>query len=494
MLNTTSTGSADFSAYGDNGTDTGGWSDLGMTGSAFNDPNYTITKSNDGYVFVRPQSSFGGNLVLATSEQGTYNDIVIGVGSFDESSEVARFHGNATTSGYFALTQGTGATTTTTGALRVTGGVGVSEKGFFGGNLVAASTTDSTSTTTGSFLAAGGVGIAGNVFAGKAATFNSSQTAGMHFKVAGVNSTNLLWAKPGSYDQVMIGNTAAIGDFVGGAKLQINSTDSILLPVGTSAQRPGSTGGTDTTGMFRYNTTLNSIEYYGGSTPGWNTISTQFTVIADEQFNGDGITDEFTLSSSQTTNSCIISINGVIQIPTLAYAVTNGTTLTFTEAPADGDVIDVRKLTTTQTVTQIASDNGFNVMAAENTNGLEFYTGASAQDIQYTLNTEGAWVTKRANVAVSSANSATAIDSFAKATYRSAKYIIQATAAGKYQIMEALVIHDDTTATVVPYGIVQTNGNVGVLSVGISGGTLSVNFIAANANTNVRVSKEYMTI
>jgi hypothetical protein len=114
--------------------------------------------------------------------------------------------------------------------------------------------------------------------------------------------------------------------------------------------------------------------------------------------------------------------------------------------------------------------------------------------LQYTLDTSGAWVTQRANTAVASANTPTVVDSFATATYRSAKYVIQATAAGKYQTMEALVIHDDTTPTVVTYGIVQTNGNLGVLSASISSGTMSLNFIAANANTNVRVGKEYVLI
>jgi hypothetical protein len=179
----------------------------------------------------------------------------------------------------------------------------------------------------------------------------------------------------------------------------------------------------------------------------------------------------------------------------LAYSVFSGNlNLVFTEAPASGDVIDVRKLTTTSTITQIASQNGYDVLATDNTAGIQFYSGSAAQTLQYTLDTSGAWVTQRANVAVASANTETAIDSFAKATYRSAKYVIQATAAGKYQVMEALVVHDDTTPQIAPYGIVQTNGNVGVLTATISGGTVSVNFVAANANTNVRVSKEYLII
>jgi hypothetical protein len=103
-----------------------------------------------------------------------------------------------------------------------------------------------------------------------------------------------------------------------------------------------------------------------------------FTVIADQQFAGDGSTLAFTLGSTQTTNSCIVSINGVVQIPTLAYAVagTDPTcVLTFTEAPAAGDVIDVRQITTTTTVTSIANSSGNAVIAVSATAAQTNVTG-----------------------------------------------------------------------------------------------------------------------
>ena len=40
----------------------------------------------------------------------------------------------------------------------------------------------------------------------------------------------------------------------------------------------------------------------------------------------------------------------MVQLPTDAYAV-SGTTMTFTEAPATGDKVEVRKITTTSTIT-----------------------------------------------------------------------------------------------------------------------------------------------
>jgi hypothetical protein len=121
--------------------------------------------------------------------------------------------------------------------------------------------------------------------------------------------------------------------------------------------------------MVRFNTTQNNLEIYDNNA--WTPVgSTEFTVISDQQFAGDGATVAFTLSSTQTTNSCIVSINGVVQIPTLAYAVagTNPTcVLTFTEAPASGDVIDVRQITTTVTVMQIDNVSGNAIVAASPT-------------------------------------------------------------------------------------------------------------------------------
>lgn len=44
--------STDFIAYAENGTDNAGYIDMGMTSSTFNDPDFTITGPNDGYIFV----------------------------------------------------------------------------------------------------------------------------------------------------------------------------------------------------------------------------------------------------------------------------------------------------------------------------------------------------------------------------------------------------------------------------------------------------------
>jgi hypothetical protein len=154
-----------------------------------------------------------------------------------------------------------------------------------------------------------------------------------------------------------------------GALAAFNTSTSILLPVGNTAQRPG----TGATGMLRFNSTTDSLEIYDNSE--WVTVGVpSFTVIADEQFNGDGSTVVFTLGSEQTTASCIVSINGVVQLPTVSYSV-SGTTLTFTEAPQPGDVIDVRQITTTTSVTSISNSSGNAIVQVGDTTNDVLITG-----------------------------------------------------------------------------------------------------------------------
>lgn len=500
LKNTASTGSTDFAAYSNDGDSDSGWADMGFTGSAFADANYTITKSNDGYFFVKPKSgSYGGNLVLGTSELGSYNDVLISVGSFYANAEVARFHGNATTDGYMTISTGTNATDTTNGALRVVGGMSVTQRGFFGGNLVAASTTNSTSATTGALVVSGngGLGVTGNVFLGNAVTINSTKTAGQDFLVKGNTNETLIWARPNAtYDQVLIGNSASVSDLVQGAKLQIHSTDSMLIPVGTNAQRPSSVGFTDVTGMLRYNTTLGYLEFYTGTD--WDGVTTQFTVITDEQFTGDNSTVDFVLGGATTTASTIVSINGVIQVPTLAYSITGAglDTLTFVEAPSSTDLIDVRRLTTTQTVTGIASTNGYMQFQVDN-NGAYVYSGSNNTSVTTKWDTDGAVINKRANTTVATNSVATTIDSFFANTYSSAEYTVTATIQGTEirEIAKIIVVHDTSTAYRNVYGVISTSGNTLVTyTATVSSGSVLLQATTANDNTIFRIAKNYQAI
>lgn len=278
------------------------------------------------------------------------------------------------------------------GDLGISESLRVGEVSLLNGNVLANSrvTTNytaaaGTASTGGALIVpgTGGAAIGGNVYVGQGAVINGSQS--IHDTIIrGVNERSLVYAVADSaYDQVSIGGNIVAANVTQGAKLQINSTDSMLIPVGTSAQRPGTVGYTDVAGMIRFNTTLTSLEVYDGSA--WQGTGSAFTVINSAVFslqtgnpsgNVDGINANFTLPvSAASTNGTIISINGVVQLPTTAYSI-SGNVVTFTEAPAIGDVIDVRALTTTTQVTTLASDNGLNQVIVDN-NAVRFYTGTA---------------------------------------------------------------------------------------------------------------------
>ena len=301
---------------------------------------------------------------------------------------------------------------------------------------------------------------------------------------------------------MVIGNSGTTANLIPGAKLNINSTDSILLPTGSTAQRPYNAGYQDNVGMFRYNTTLGYIEFCvapsSGGTPGtWNGVTSQFTLITDTQFNGTGSQTNFTVANLSPTSATIVSINGVMQIPTLAYSCfTSNNALIFTEAPASTDVIDVRCLVTTQSITAISSVNGYMQFNADN-NGAYIQTGTSTATTTTTFNTSGAQVSSIPNVTVSTSGVATTIDSLSTTAYSSAKYVITALISGTNvrETTELLVVHNGTTANLVTYGVMNTSGNsLTTWSATVSSGNVLLQATATNNNTIYRMKKDYLAI
>jgi hypothetical protein len=78
----------------------------------------------------------------------------------------------------------------------------------------------------------------------------------------------------------------------------------------------------------------------------------------------------FTLSTSTSTNDVIITHNGVVQIATTAYSISD-TTLTYTEAPKSGDVIEVRYISTAYSPGSVIrdADNDTKIQTEESSDG-----------------------------------------------------------------------------------------------------------------------------
>ena len=118
----------------------------------------------------------------------------------------------------------------------------------------------------------------------------------------------------------------------------ISGTAAVNIPAGTTAQRPAAG---NVAGTLRFNTDNLRLEVYDGTE--WDQV---VGGVTSQTLNGNGSTVSFALDRATTTAGALIMLNGVVQLPTTAYAVvpSPGNTLVFTEAPAAGDVIDVRFL------------------------------------------------------------------------------------------------------------------------------------------------------
>ena len=250
--------------------------------------------------------------------------------------------------------------------------------------------------------------------------------------------------------------------------LIVDSTTAMGIPSGTTAQRPGSPDD----GYIRFNTDDNSLEVWDGSE--WDQPT---ATITSQAITPDGSSDTFTLSASTTTTSVIVSINGTIQQPTSAYSV-SGTDITFTSTPESTDIIEVRTLGTgVQAIGSLAYGT----------------TSISIPILNGDIQVNGAISTVNANVNIATASVATTIDSFPKATYRTAKYIIQATDGSDFESYEVLVTHNGTTAYRNVYGVVGT-ATLGTLTATISGANVLLQYTSENNDTDVRLSKNYLII
>lgn len=117
----------------------------------------------------------------------------------------------------------------------------------------------------------------------------------------------------------------------------IEGTTGFVMPVGNTDQRPSPAA----TGTLRFNSDYARIEYYDGTE--WDVVAGGVT---NETFNGDGSTLNFNLSRNTTASALLVMLNGIVQVPSVAYTITGmgSNVLSFAQAPTVSDLIDVRYL------------------------------------------------------------------------------------------------------------------------------------------------------
>ena len=266
------------------------------------------------------------------------------------------------------------------------------------------------------------------------------------------------------------------------------ATNSIRLPVGTTAQRPSGS-----TGEIRYNSSTDAIEGYT-TAGGW------------AQLGATSSTSENT-DDTLTGNSTAISTQGKIVNQFTTSSFDSAWYLTVTRDEINDQVSTAKHslahnnsdaVVSSSHITKSDATNSFVTIDADVTGGnarlkatgtsvvnsVSFYRIALGDNT--TAGTTGS-VTTVINTDVDSGSES--IDSWAKASYRAAKYYISVNNASKTEVtnIEALVVHDGTTAFITAYGLTNTGSNDLInLTAAVDGSNVVVS--ATGNEPNLRVT------
>lgn len=162
----------------------------------------------------------------------------------------------------------------------------------------------------------------------------------------------------------------------------------------------------------------------------------------------------------------------------------NGTTVL--SATALGTGITGSSLTSVGTLTglTVAGTSTFGTGAVQ-LNGVE---------LQLAPTTTARVFRRAVQPAAITSNTASTLDTFATATYRSAKYLVQVVQGTKYQFSELRLVHDGTTTYATEFSVLETNVGSPIpvtFTSSITGGTLSVfATITDAATTSATVTME----
>jgi hypothetical protein len=167
-----------------------------------------------------------------------------------------------------------------------------------------------------------------------------------------------------------------------GNRIVVNAKGGMMLPKGTTAQRPQLTGvrqPTDANGTIRYNTSTTSIEAYIGGA--WVTVSTSFASAVTKQTLGPGdgtstifgpLNTTFAPSYAASADNIIVLVENVMQISTTNFTINQNPSSTGTGAEINASSLSSGNNGTSYVITDVGTTSFTSFGAAANTVGTVF--------------------------------------------------------------------------------------------------------------------------
>jgi hypothetical protein len=169
-----------------------------------------------------------------------------------------------------------------------------------------------------------------------------------------------------------------------GNRIVVNANGGMMLPKGTTAQRPQLTSvrqPTDANGTIRYNTTIPALEAYVGGA--WVTVASPFAAAITKQTLGPGdgaftifgpLNTTFAASYAASADNVIVLVENVMQISTTNFTITQNPSST---GPTTGAEINATALSsanngTSYIITSVGTTTFTSFGAGANTVGTVF--------------------------------------------------------------------------------------------------------------------------
>jgi len=167
-----------------------------------------------------------------------------------------------------------------------------------------------------------------------------------------------------------------------GNRIVVNANGGMMLPKGTTAQRPQLTGvrqPTDANGTIRYNTTIPALEAYVGGA--WVTVASPFAAAITKQTLGPGdgvstifgpLNTTFAASYAASADNVLVLVENVMQISTTNFTINQNPTSTGTGAEINATALSSGNNGTSYVITSVGSTTFTSFGAAANTVGTVF--------------------------------------------------------------------------------------------------------------------------
>ena len=167
-----------------------------------------------------------------------------------------------------------------------------------------------------------------------------------------------------------------------GNRIVVNANGGMMLPKGTTAQRPQLTSvrqPTDANGTIRYNTTIPALEAYVGGA--WVTVASPFAAAITKQTLGPGdgvvtifgpLNATFAPSYAASADNVVVLVENVMQISTTNFTINQNPTSTGTGAETNATALSSGNNGTSYVITSVGSTTFTSFGAAANTQGTVF--------------------------------------------------------------------------------------------------------------------------